>query len=169
MTPPKSPFPHPSLPNGLLWVSSLGTRYQRKRERQGQAGVGRGLQSIQSLTWDPGPCLPPSHGCCRSPDHHGESGAPGALHDPAMSSAGPAGPRPRGLAREVQEETQGHLQSGPDPCQLRKAASPQIQGVSPSPSTQESFRCEGVSGWTQRRSQRTRDAHVPADHSEPGS
>ena len=67
MTPPKSPFPHPSLPNGLLWVSSLGTRYQRKRERQGQAGVGRGLQSIQSLTWDPGPCLPPSHGCCRSP------------------------------------------------------------------------------------------------------
>ena len=58
VTPPKSPFPHPSLPNGLLWVSSLGTRCQRKREREGQAGAGRALQSIQSLTWDPGPCLP---------------------------------------------------------------------------------------------------------------
>ena len=108
--------------------------------------MGRGLQGIQGPTWAPGLRLPPLVAAADPQDDHYDAGAPGALHDTAMPSAGPAGPRPIGLAREVREETQGHLQSEPDPCEDGKAAGPQIQGVSPSLSTQESFRCEGVSG-----------------------
>ena len=108
--------------------------------------MGRGLQGIQGPKWAPGLCLPPLVAAADPQDDHYDAGAPGALHDTAMPSAGPAGPRPIGLAREVREETQGHLQSEPDPCEDSKAAGPQIQGVSPSLSTQKSFRCEGVSG-----------------------
>lgn len=145
VTPPKSPVPHPSLPNGLLWVSSLGPGAggrgigKVRLERRGVSKASRAPRGLRDSASQLSAAADPQ-------DLHCKAGAPGALHTTATSSAGPAGPCPTGLAREVQEETQGHLPSGPDPCEYGKAAGPLIQGVSPSLSTQESFRCEGVSG-----------------------
>ena len=104
-----------------------------------QAPLSMGILQARILEWV---AIPFSRGSSRYRDQTRVS----CVSCTAMPSAGPAGPRPIGLAREVREETQGHLQSEPDPCEDGKAAGPQIQGVSPSLSTQESFRCEGVSG-----------------------
>ena len=159
VTPPKSPVPHPSLPNGLLWVSSLGPGAggrgigKVRLERRGVSKASRAPRGLRDSASQLSAAADPQ-------DLHCKAGAPGALHTTATSSAGPAGPCPTGLAREVQEETQGHLPSGPDPCEYGKAAGPLIQGVSPSFPPKRASGVRVCQGWTQRRSRRTRGGHV---------
>lgn len=115
-----------------------------KRDRQGQAGEVRGLQSIQSPTWAPG--LRSPLGCCGSQDLHCKASAR-ALHTTATSlSAGPAGPRPTGLGQRSPGRDTGSPSEWTDPCEYGKAAGPPVQDAPFPPAPQESFRCEGVSG-----------------------